>query len=165
MADSEPRDRRRDSDLRPSETMGQGPQGQVDFGSMLKLMDRFHDADREIRGEIKELEERRRATDSELFEKLDEATQKITKLETEFENLKDKDEFGDVPWYFRPAWVKSFGLAVAAVIVALAVAFGLKGGDGKAKPPPKPAANPEASEAPGDPFDDPVEEEPDSPGE
>lgn len=127
---------RRDRDPRPSETMQAGPGGQVNFADMLTLMDKFHDADKDLEEKIEKLEDRRRDTDGELFLKIEEATKKITKLETEFENLKDKDEFGDVPWYFRPAWVKSFGLAIAAVIVALAVAFGLRGPPPKAEAPP-----------------------------
>lgn len=127
---------RRDRDLRPSETMQAGPGGQVDFRDMLTLMDKFHDADKDLEEKIEKLEERRRDTDGDLFLKIEEATKKITKLETEFENLKGKDDFGDVPFYFRPAWVKAFGLAIAAVIAALIAAFLAMGGGG---PPPHPA--------------------------
>ena len=143
-------DERRARDLKPSETMQAGPGGQVPFSDMLRLMDQFHAADKDLEKKVEAVEARRRDTDSELYEKIEDATQKITTLETELKNLKGKDEFGDVPWYFRPAWVKSFGLAIAAVIVALAVAFGLRGPPPKAEAPPKPPANPEATEAPGD---------------
>lgn len=148
--DDERRDGDRRSDLKPSETMQAGPGGQVPFSDMLRLMDQFHAADKDLEKKVEAVEERRRDTDSELYEKIEDATKIITKLETEFENLKGKDEFGDVPWYFRPAWVKSFGLAIAAVIVALAVAFGLRGPPPPPKAAPKPPANPEAGEAPED---------------
>jgi DNA repair exonuclease SbcCD ATPase subunit len=45
----------------------------------------------------------------------------IRDLKSRMDRLEStRDEFSDIPFYFRPNWIKAFGLAIAAVIAALA---------------------------------------------
>lgn len=164
-------------DQKPSQTLG-GAGGNVNFGDMLRLMDKFHEADKELRNEIKDEHNDRKANQAKLFEKiedlkedirrrdeerrnlfedraaqmdarLDALGERITVIETKLKALEGKDEFADVPWYFKPAWVKAFGLSIAAFITAIAGAFLMFWGKGTPdKPQPAPSSL-TAPESPG----------------
>jgi methyl-accepting chemotaxis protein len=63
----------------------------------------------------------------ERFDKIDAFHEKAGDVGKRLDNLEDankeKDEFGDIPFFLRPSYIKAMGLAVAAVITAVAIAY------------------------------------------
>lgn len=169
-------------DRLPSETLSHIPAGQIPFGEMLKLMDRFHEADRQIEAKIEVVEERRRALAGELHMKIDgvkegldddidELMTRTVTLESDkksfqlqVQDVKDrldkleeggKDEFANIVFFLRPSYIKAMGVAVAAVVLGVAGAwYAVQSRGGLEEKPEKPEKP--AIEAPAEPGDKPI---------
>lgn len=119
----------------------------------------------EMRADLEKVSDASRERDKELHQKLDQRNEKfddrldklkddVTKLSSEVETFnkimgdKDKGEFDDVPYYYRPSYIKAMGMALAAVLGAIIVSWGLV----KVAGPP-PHDDPPAADAPAEPGD------------
>lgn len=103
---------------------------------------------KEIRNQIDQLERDDRGRDEKRDDRIDATDKELAALREAVSGLKAKHEgeFADVPWYFRPTYIKALGLAIAAVVGAVALAWYASSGG----PPPPKAAPPPAIEAPED---------------
>jgi uncharacterized protein YoxC len=134
----------------------------------------IQDGFKEVRAEIQGVDDRDRGRSKELHDKVDKLAEdidvkvedlisKVSGLESDKDSFivqvkdvkkrldaleeadKDTDEFSDLPFYFRPAWYKAFGVAVAAVIAAVVAAlaaagvFSAEGAEKPAEEPERPA--------------------------